>query len=199
MYAFVKELVPIRRRGGRGGQDRQERRDHSDHLGNSHWLPQSAGDKPPKRRWTGIDRGLGTPRYTWLGACRLPSSRCIVRSPEARFSQALSGGPPSREQACEVPACDSQDAEASFSGQLVKKEGQLRCVGRVGTCGNASECFEVEGGSFCSYKDSMALGQLREVLLAGFEPKKAPNQGEKFLFEADPRVLKPSDIPHLAA
>ncbi|CAE7602347.1 tycA [Symbiodinium sp. CCMP2456] len=54
-----------------------------------------------------------------------------------------------------------EDAEASFSGQLVKKEG----------------------GSYCSYKDSMALGQLREVLLAGFEPKEAPSQGEKFLFE----------------
>ena len=53
-----------------------------------------------------------------------------------------------------------------------------------------SECFEVGGGSYCSYKDSMALGHLQEVLLAGFEPKEAPNQGEKFLFEVHARVLE---------
>ena len=41
----------------------------------------------------------------------------------------------------------------------------------------------MSGGVYCSYKDNESLGQLREVLLAGFEPKEVPKKAEKFSFE----------------
>ena len=42
---------------------------------------------------------------------------------------------------------------------------------------------------YCSYKDTADLGDLREVLLAGFEPAEAPKQREEFVFEAWQGIL----------
>ena len=40
------------------------------------------------------------------------------------------------------------------------------------------------GGVYSSYKDSAELGEVRQVLLAGFEPEAAPREGEDFVFKA---------------
>ena len=51
------------------------------------------------------------------------------------------------------------------------------------------KCHQWAGGVYCSYKDTADLGDLREVLLAGFEPAEAPKQREEFVFEAWQGIL----------